>query len=418
LAALPIKGAPALSYLLKRLLPLELPIVMAVPEEELDEYKSLFPETKYPDITFYPGSKDNVLERFWRAAKYFEFETVIRIIDNHILVCPEIILDMLKAHKREEADYVFSSNMVEGVAPEIIAFRLIDKIYRRYRDHHIVHMSYFFRSRDHSVYDFSPSDELYRRSFRLKLQYPEDHLLLETLFHLHDANDVRGLLKFVDENQYLLKINRTPKVTVYITNYNGACYLKEAIDSVYAQTFKDFELYYVDDGSTDDSLKIVAEYEEIHVLVNSKNRGIAYSSNRVLERAKGKYLLRLDADDVLMPTALEDLYATIENHPTWSVLYSGYYLTDAHLKVTETVSKNSEHHIAGSMISILALNDLKFRENIRHFDGQELYHRFSKSMSYGYLEKPLFKYRQHKASWSARADNTQERQKLKKELDL
>lgn len=99
----------------------------------------------------------------------------------------------------------------------------------------------------------------------------------------------------------------TPKVTILMAVYNGQAYLRECIDSVLNQTFKDFEFLIVNDGSTDSTLDIIKSYkdERIRLLRNEKNLSQVASLNLGLEHAKGEYIARIDADDIMLPNRLE-----------------------------------------------------------------------------------------------------------------
>jgi len=87
-----------------------------------------------------------------------------------------------------------------------------------------------------------------------------------------------------------------PKVTVLMSIYNGEKYLKEAVDSILNQTFKDFEFLIIDDGSTDRSLEILESYNDPRIIIvqNKKNIGLTRSLNKGLKLAKGKYIARQD----------------------------------------------------------------------------------------------------------------------------
>lgn len=91
-----------------------------------------------------------------------------------------------------------------------------------------------------------------------------------------------------------------PKVTVAMPVYNDAAYLKEAVDSILAQTFRDFELLVIDDGSTDGSASIIAEYADsrIRCIPFAENKGRPVARNAALDNARGEYLAWMDADDI------------------------------------------------------------------------------------------------------------------------
>lgn len=108
-----------------------------------------------------------------------------------------------------------------------------------------------------------------------------------------------------------------PKVTVLIPVYNRARYLADAMDSVLAQSFQDFELLLVDDGSTDGSQAIVNGYTDarVRLLQNPDNVGIAATRNRGIEAASGDYLAFLDSDDRALPERLAHQVAYLDGHP-------------------------------------------------------------------------------------------------------
>ncbi len=123
----------------------------------------------------------------------------------------------------------------------------------------------------------------------------------------------------------------TPFFTVVIPTYNRAELLKEAIRSVLAQTFKDFELIIVDDHSTDHTKDSVALFddERIKYMVNDRNKGGAGARNAGIFKAKGEWVAFLDADDVWLPQKLDLLYTKIHevDHAT-GFIYTGYATYD------------------------------------------------------------------------------------------
>lgn len=95
------------------------------------------------------------------------------------------------------------------------------------------------------------------------------------------------------------KSTKIPLVSVVMSVYNGEKYLREAIDSILNQTFTDFEFIIINDGSTDNTLKIIKGYKDPRiVLISRKNKGLVASLNEGIEKAQGKYIARMDADDI------------------------------------------------------------------------------------------------------------------------
>ena len=117
-----------------------------------------------------------------------------------------------------------------------------------------------------------------------------------------------------------------PKVTVLMPVYNGEKYLREAIDSILSQTFTDFELLIIDDGSSDKSFKIINSYQDLRIKIiqNPKNVGISASLNDGLSLAKGKYIARMDCDDISLSNRLQKQIDFLDEHP--EVVVVGCYM--------------------------------------------------------------------------------------------
>lgn len=414
-AIIPINGKPALWYLFKRFQNSNLPFILATPSSETLYFVDIFKDFK--NIKYFSGSEKNVLERMYKAACEYNIDPIIRITHDDLLIDELLLNEMLEFYKTHHYKYMCSSQATDGIACEIISFSTLKEAYERNKDINVEHISYFVKEKEAS-YDYVPKDPLFHKKYRLTLDYPNDHLLLEILSKLTDLTNTKKILSFIRDNEFLLKVNDLPKITVFITCFNGSLYLREAIESIRKQTFQDFEFYFLDDGSVDDSLRIAASYDSIKILINSQNQGIAFSSNRILERAKGKYIIRLDSDDVLLPHALSTMYNYLESNPQLSCVYSGYYESDDKLNINKEITKNLSHHVGGSLFCKKALNELKFKDGLRHFDSQELFLRILKHFKWGYLESPMFLYRQHDKSWSRKIDNLEIRTKIKRDLGL
>lgn len=105
-----------------------------------------------------------------------------------------------------------------------------------------------------------------------------------------------------------------PEISVVLPVYNGEKYLKESICSVLEQTYKDFELIVFDDGSTDSSLEIIetlAKTDDRIVVKSRENRGLVETLNESIDLAKGKYIARMDADDICYPDRFEKQHKVI-----------------------------------------------------------------------------------------------------------
>lgn len=105
----------------------------------------------------------------------------------------------------------------------------------------------------------------------------------------------------------------TPAVSIIITNYNYGAFIAEAIESALAQTFTDREIIVIDDASTDNSIEIATRYP-VRVL-RQENSGVCVARNNALSLASGRYVMFLDADDRLVPTAVEHMVALLDRQP-------------------------------------------------------------------------------------------------------
>ena len=110
-------------------------------------------------------------------------------------------------------------------------------------------------------------------------------------------------------------------VSVIIPVYNGARYLREALESVFAQTYRPFEVIVVDDGSSDDSGKIAQSFPDVRY-IHQANQGVAAARNNGIEAARGEFLAFIDQDDLWTPEKLKLQIACLLNNPDL-----GYTLT-------------------------------------------------------------------------------------------
>ncbi len=107
-----------------------------------------------------------------------------------------------------------------------------------------------------------------------------------------------------------------PQITVLLPVHNGGDLLRPAIDSVLAQTFSDFELLVIDDGSTDDTATTLSAIDDPRlVVISQQNQGLARSLNTGIEQARGQYVARMDADDRCHPQRLEWQLAYLKKYP-------------------------------------------------------------------------------------------------------
>lgn len=109
--------------------------------------------------------------------------------------------------------------------------------------------------------------------------------------------------------------NQKPLVTVIIPTYNRVRFLKEAIDSVLSQDFKNFELIVVDDGSTDNTFELLSEYRDSIKFLKQNNKGVSAARNRGIAEAKGELIAFLDSDDLWLPGKLAAQLEFFQSYP-------------------------------------------------------------------------------------------------------
>lgn len=111
-----------------------------------------------------------------------------------------------------------------------------------------------------------------------------------------------------------------PRVTVLLPTYQSEKYLRETLESIFSQSFQDFEVLIVDDHSTDDTLKIIQSFADSRVrLLSGPQKGLAEALNCGMCQAAGEYIARIDADDLMVPSRLEKQVAYMDSHPEVAV---------------------------------------------------------------------------------------------------
>lgn len=108
-----------------------------------------------------------------------------------------------------------------------------------------------------------------------------------------------------------------PLVSVVMSIYNDGHYVSQAVESILAQSFRDFEFLIVDDGCTDNTREVISRYDDprIRVIVNEENLGLAPSLNKAIRQSRATYVARQDADDISLPDRLEREITCLESQP-------------------------------------------------------------------------------------------------------
>jgi len=201
---------------------------------------------------------------------------------------------------------------------------------------------------------------------------------------------------------------KEPKVTIYITNYNYAKYIEQAVESILNQTFKDFELLIIDDGSTDNSREIISQYSDVPQvkIIYQQNKGLNITNNIALRLAKGDYIMRLDADDYLESSAVQKMVDQLEINKKLGLVFPDYYIVDSDGNILERHKRfdfeeevklmDRPAHGACTMIRVDYLREIGgYNEKYRCQDGYDLWVKFIQTYPVKNINEPLFNYRRH-----------------------
>jgi hypothetical protein len=150
-------------------------------------------------------------------------------------------------------------------------------------------------------------------------------------------------------------MNSNPMVSVLMPVYNGERYVAQAVESILAQTFTNFEFIIIDDGSTDASgsiLQSFADRDDRICLIRRDNKGLIKTLNEMLKLAKGEFLARMDADDISTPTRLERQIEFLTHHPDVVCVGGAYELMDSKGRTVMTATMPQDNAEIQHMILI------------------------------------------------------------------
>src|SRR5215469_4729485 len=210
-----------------------------------------------------------------------------------------------------------------------------------------------------------------------------------------------------------------PSVSIIIPAYNAAPYIKETLESVFAQTYRNFGVIVVNDGSPDTPAleKVLAPYRANIVYLQQENRGLAGARNTGIRAATGGLVALLDADDIWMPDYLQVQAGYLKNHPEYDLVYCNAKFFGDHIhdgmeymdvcdsqgEATASAIITRRCHV---FVSVTArrevLASLLFDESLRSCEDFDCWLRLTAAgHRIGYHRKVLVRYRKHSASLSA-----------------
>ncbi len=208
--------------------------------------------------------------------------------------------------------------------------------------------------------------------------------------------------------------NSLPLISIYIVSKNYGKYVSKAINSILKQTYKNWELYLVNDNSADNTLKIFKKFKSKNkkitkVLSFNKNTGLQKISNDILKICNGQYILRLDADDWMNENTLSIMISRMISVKNCKVVYSGYFYVDENNTILgfennfDSINKknNFPPHGACMLINTRSLKEVGgYNIKTKAQDGWDIWFKLKRRVKFSSINLPLFYYRKHGSSLS------------------
>jgi glycosyltransferase involved in cell wall biosynthesis len=213
-----------------------------------------------------------------------------------------------------------------------------------------------------------------------------------------------------------------PTLTVLMTVYNAGDYLAECVESILNQTYRDFTLLIIDDGSTDGSGEIAASFRDprIRLLRLSKNIGQIAAMNKGLEMIETPLIARMDADDISMPQRFAHQVAYMENHPdtgicgTYAIAFEGikrfyysYPCRSHDIKVKLLFENCLVHSSVMMRRELLDRHNLRYNDQLKHSYDWELWQRAANHFDLANIPEYQVRYRIHEESVTFRTSRYQ-----------
>lgn len=210
-----------------------------------------------------------------------------------------------------------------------------------------------------------------------------------------------------------------PIVSVIIPTYNRVAYIQDAIHSVLAQSYQDYEIIVIDDGSTDGTRELLVDWDKEGVLkyVYQENQGQSAARNHGICIAEGKYLAFLDSDDLFLSDKLDSQVRYLESHPGVGLVHSSYIRVDERgnpfafrepTRLSGWIYPKILLHwsVLVAIPAVLVRTDILrqvggFNQEMLRSPNEDLWRRIARLTPFGYLETPTCKIRRHAGNYSA-----------------
>jgi glycosyltransferase involved in cell wall biosynthesis len=212
-----------------------------------------------------------------------------------------------------------------------------------------------------------------------------------------------------------------PKVSVIVPVYNHEKYIAECVESVLNQTYRDFEVVVVDDGSTDRTSEILKRFKDKIRYIWQVNKGGAAALNTAIKNSKGEYIAWVSSDDIFMPAKLEEQIRYFDSNPDVDLTYTDFYIIDGKGEIKQEICSPYYEDKRTFIYNLLIGNfingsSVMFKRNcidkVGYFDEEMKYHadgnmwfRMLKHFKFGHIPKLLLKYRWHESNLSHHSKN-------------
>ena len=200
-----------------------------------------------------------------------------------------------------------------------------------------------------------------------------------------------------------------PDISVIIPVYNHDKFIGRSLRSILDQSLDKsrYEVIVINDSSTDNSKEIISKYSnKITLIENPKNKGLPFSLNVGIKKARGKYMVRLDSDDYVNKKYLEILYEFLNWNSEFDAVSCDYLIVDNEEKVLKRESGESEPIGCGIMFKTNHLIEIGlYNEKFLLHEEKELRKRFEKKYSINRVSLPLYRYRKHASNMTNNKKN-------------
>lgn len=402
------KDITCLEYIVQRLAKASFNVVIATTDRDADlpiveEYMRLRKKYKYL-LDCVRGSERNIAQRLYEAGKGYSY--IVRVTGDDFFTDVDILNKMTREAMKEKLDYMYPADLIRGCDSDVFKREALLRAMQLYDTTNVESIEFLFKNDKFRTRVFEVPETYKSSSINLTVDTEDDWKVAQTIWSsispINYVFNTWDIVNFISRNTFISGINKVPLVTVY-TVYKDypVAWLSEAIDSLNAQTFTDYEFILVDYGSKQihQFLKEVNNAEKCRTFFTE---GMTFidSVNFAIKKARGKYVLRLDADDRLACDALESMVNYIQENPFYSAVIPD------HLKffdvggdgdcAAEYQDGGVENVMSCALIEKKKYSFVKFREDQEFRDGTNLLKHFKEyDFQIGYFKKPVFYYRVH-----------------------